>query len=171
VFAQEALEALFVAAQVAECFAVLEREGERFEGVIEAQQVDRAGDVPGRPQGGERIGCRPEADIPQDEFARVPPEALDQAQLPDIERLGFGDRADHRMKGLVMGEGMDAVGAIGEFDYSVSGSGVHGRNFEHGGGEAKRKRKGRLQNAECRMQNFRHGARGSQTQSVLSPAR
>jgi hypothetical protein len=43
-------------------------------------------------------------------------EALDQAQLPDIQRLGFRHRANHRMKRLVVGKGMDAVGAIGEFD-------------------------------------------------------
>src|ERR1035438_6354809 len=89
---------------------------QRFEGVIEAQQVNRARDVPGGPQSRERIGRRPEADIPQDEFSRVTLEPLDQPQLPDIQRLGFGHRADHRMKGLMMGQRVDAVRPVGEFD-------------------------------------------------------
>ena len=86
-----------------------------------------------------RIGGRAEADIPQDELARVTLEPLDQAQLPDIQRLGLGHRADDRMKRLVMGEGMDAVRAIGELNDSVSGGGLHGRTFEHAVPEAKLK--------------------------------
>ena len=139
VVAQQALQVLFVAPQVAERLAVLQRERQRFEGVVEAQQVDRAGDVAGRPQRGERIGRRAEADVPQDKFARVTLEPLDQAQLPDIQRLGLGHRADHGMKGLVMGQRMDAVRAVGELDDSVSGGGFHGRTFEHAVPEAKLK--------------------------------
>src|ERR1035441_970709 len=60
--AQETLQVLLVTPQVAECLAMLERERQRFEGVIEAQQVNRARDVPGGPQSRERIGRRPEAD-------------------------------------------------------------------------------------------------------------
>ena len=66
-------------------------------------------------------------------------ETLDQAQLPHIQRLGLDYRADHRMKGLVMGEGMDAVRAIGKLNNSVSGGGIHGRTFEHAVPEAKLK--------------------------------
>ena len=141
--AQEAFQVRFVAAQVTERVAVLEGEGQRFEGVVEAQQVDGAGDGAGRAQGGEGVGGRAEADIPQDEFAGVMLEALDQAQLPDIQGVGFGDRADHGMEGLVVGQGMDAVGAIGELDDSVSGGGRHGGNLEHGTAEAKFKERAR----------------------------
>ena len=116
VFAQQALQVRFITPQVAERAAVLECEGQRFEGVIEAQHVDRAGDAAGCPQRGERIAGRPEADIPQDEFARVTQEPIGQPQLPDIQCLGFGHRADHRMKSLVMGQGMDAVRPVGELD-------------------------------------------------------
>ena len=125
-FAQQALQVRFVAGQVAECLEVLQREGERFEGVVEAQQVDRAGDVAGRPQSGERVGGRAETDVPQDKVACVTLEPLDQPQLPDIQGLRLGDRADHRMKGLVMGQRMDAVRPVGELDYSVSGGRWHG---------------------------------------------
>src|ERR1035437_5353701 len=85
------------------------REGQRFECVIEAQQVDRARDAAGRMQSGEGIGRRPEANVPQDKLARVMLEPFHQAQLPDIQRLRLGHRANHRMKGLVMGERMNAV--------------------------------------------------------------
>jgi hypothetical protein len=115
-FAQQAFQVRLVTLQVAERRAVLKRERQWFESVVEAQQVDRAGNVAGGPKSGKRVGRRSEADIPEDKFAYVAPEPLDQAQLPDIQRLGLGHRADHRMEGLVMGHGMDAVGAIGEFD-------------------------------------------------------
>lgn len=143
VFVKETLQVRFIARQVAESVAVLERKGKWFEGVVEAQQVDRAGDVAGRPESGERIGGRPEADVPQDKFASVMLEALNQPQLADIQRFGFGDRADHRMKGLVMGQGMDAVRPVGEFDESVSGGGLHGENLGHRAARAKLKLGGR----------------------------
>jgi hypothetical protein len=136
---QEALEVRFVARQVTERFAVLEREGERVEGVIEAEQVDWAGDGTSCVQGGDRVGGSAEADIPEDEFARVTLEALGQAELPDIQRLGFDDRTDHGMKGFAMGEGMDAVRAVGELNESVAGGSFHGRTFVHGATEAKLK--------------------------------
>jgi len=107
--------------------------------VVEAQEVDRAGDLARRPQSGERIGGGAEADIPQDELAGVMLEALDQAQLTDIQRLGLGHRADDRMERLVMGQRMDAVRPIGEPNDSVSGGGLHGTNFQHPAAEAKLK--------------------------------
>ena len=55
-------------------------------------------------------------------------ESLDQAQLPDIQRLGFGDRANDGMKRLVVSERMDAMCPVGELDDSVSGGGLHGGN-------------------------------------------
>ena len=66
-------------------------------------------------------------------------ETLDQAQLPHIQRLGLDYRADDRMKGLVMSEGMHAVRAIGEPNNSLSGGGIHGRTFEQAVPEAKLK--------------------------------
>jgi hypothetical protein len=81
---KETLQVRFVARQVAEGVAVLERERKWFEGVVEAQQVDRAGEVAGCPQSGEGIGGRSEANVPQDKFADVTPEPLDQVKLADI---------------------------------------------------------------------------------------
>jgi hypothetical protein len=66
-------------------------------------------------------------------------DALDQAQLPDIQRLGFGDWADHGVKRLVVSEGMDAVRPVGELNDSVSGGGLHGGNLGHDTAEAKPK--------------------------------
>ncbi|MCX6923262.1 MAG: hypothetical protein NT154_08650 [Verrucomicrobia bacterium] len=136
---KQSFEVRLVAGKVTEGIAVLEREGERVEGVVKAQQMDWAGDATSRTQGSEGVGGSPEADIPHDEFALVVLQALDQAQLANIQRLRFGDRADHGMKGLVMGEGMDAVRAVGELNESVSGGGLHRKNLPHAAALAKLK--------------------------------
>jgi hypothetical protein len=139
VVVQQTFKVRFVTRQVTECLAVLQREGQWFEGVVEAQEVDCAGDGAGGTQGGDRVGGSAEADIPEDKFARVTLEALDQAQLSDIQRLGLGDRADNGMKRLAMSEGMDAVRPVGESNYSVSGGGVHTTNLQHAAAAAKLK--------------------------------
>jgi hypothetical protein len=43
------------------------------------------------------------------------------------------------MKRLVMGQGMDAVGPVGEFNDSISSGGLHGKTFEHAAAAAKLK--------------------------------
>ena len=48
-------------------------------------------------------------------------DALGQAELPDIKRLGLGHGTNYRMKGFVVGQGVDAMGATGELDDAVSG--------------------------------------------------
>jgi hypothetical protein len=138
----QAFEMRLVAAQVAEGVAVLKGEGKRVEGVVEAQEVDRARDGAGRAQGGDGVGGSAETDIPQDEFAIVMLEALDQAELSDIQGVGFGDRADHGMERLVVSKGMDAMGAIGELNDSVRGGGLHEGTFGHGRAKAKLKARG-----------------------------
>ena len=59
-------------------------------------------------------------------------QTLDQAQLPHIQRLGLDYRADDRMKGLAVGEGMDAVRAISQLDDSIASSRFHRRNLKRG---------------------------------------
>ncbi len=93
----------------------------------------------GGAQGGDGVGGSAEADIPEDKFVLVRLEAFDEAELADIERLGFGDGADDGMEGFVMGEGMDAVGAIGKLNDPVCGGGLHEETFGHGTAEAKLK--------------------------------
>jgi hypothetical protein len=137
--AQQAFEVWLVAAQVAEGVAVLKGEGKRVEGVVEAHEVDRARDATGRAHGGDGVGGGAETDIPEDKLAGVMLEALDQAELANIQGLGFGDRADDGMEGLGVGEGMNAVGAIGELNDSVCGGGLHEGTFGHGTVEAKLK--------------------------------
>jgi hypothetical protein len=134
---QKTFEVWLVAAQVAEGVAVLKGEGKRVEGVVEAQQVDRARDAMSRAHGGDGVGGSAETDVPENKFAGVMLESLDQAELPDIQGVGFGDRADHGVKRLVVSEGMDAVGAIGELNDSVSGGGLHGGNLGHAAAKAK----------------------------------
>jgi hypothetical protein len=48
-------------------------------------------------------------------------EAFGKAKLFDVERLGFGDGADDRMKGLAFGDRVDAVDAVGELYEFVAG--------------------------------------------------
>jgi hypothetical protein len=81
---QQTFEVWLVAAQVTEGVAVSEGEGKRVEGVVEAQEVDCAGDGASRAQGGDRVGGGAETNIPENKFACVMLEALDQAQLVDI---------------------------------------------------------------------------------------
>jgi hypothetical protein len=67
------------------------------------------------------------------------------------------------MKRLVMGQGMDAVRAIGEFDYSISGGGLHGRTVEQGAADAKLKERARTldrigaQPSGCRIVEYEGG--------------
>ncbi len=136
---KEALEMRLVTGQVAERGGVLEGEGEGIEGVVETQEADGAGEVAGGAQGGKGVGGGTEANVPDDELAGVALEAVDEAELADVEGLGFGNGADDGVEGLVVGEGMDAVRAIGELYDSVSGGGFHGGNLEQGRPEAKPK--------------------------------
>ncbi len=121
VVAKEIFDGGFVVGKIAKFGGVFERELERFEGVIEAKDAQRAQRGAGGAQHGEDIGGGAEADIPDDEFARMRGHAFGQAELSDIKRLGFGDRADDGMKGLVFGERMNAVNAGGEPDDFITG--------------------------------------------------
>ena len=107
--------------------------------MIETEQMDATGDVPGRPQNGEGIGGCPQPDVPNDEFASVVGQPFGQADLADVKGLGFGHRADDRMEGLAMGERMDAVNAAGKLDEFVGGAGCHGQNLSDLYSEAKLK--------------------------------
>jgi hypothetical protein len=105
-----------VAAEIAEGRGVFEGELQRFERVVEADDAQRASGGAGGAENGEDVGGSAEADIPQDEFAGMRGEAFGQAELPDVEGLGFRDRADDGMEGFAMGERMDTVDAVGEGD-------------------------------------------------------
>src|SRR5438105_23632 len=104
--ADQALEVFFVAAEIAKRFNVLEGELEGFERVVETEQVDGAGYGLGCAQNGQRIGCRPQADVPNDELAGMVTHALEQAKLANVQGLGFGDRPDDRMKRFAMSQRM-----------------------------------------------------------------
>jgi len=111
--AHELIEVWFIAGKISKCFGVLKGERQRFEGVIETEQMDGTGEVPGRPQNSEGIGGCPQADVPNDEFAGVVGQPFGQVDLADVKGLRFGHRADDRMEGLAMGERMDAMNAAG----------------------------------------------------------
>ncbi len=124
VIAQQVCYGGFVVGEVAEGGGVFEGELERFEGVVEADDAQGAGDVAGGAQHGEDVGGGAEANIPDDEFAGVGGEAFGEAELLDVQGFGFGDGADDGMKGFALGDRMDAVDAIDEFDEFISGRGL-----------------------------------------------
>ena len=87
-----------------------------IEGLVEAQHSDRAGNVAGGAQHGDRVGRRAQANVPDNEIAGMAVQAFDQAQLSDVERLSFRHRADHRMKRLSMAERMHTVDTVRQPD-------------------------------------------------------
>lgn len=135
----------FMAGQVTEFRGMLKRERQRVTRAIEADESQAPGSalcLSRRTRAGqmianqanrcERVGRRAEPDVPQDEFAAGIPDALRQMQLADVKRFGFRFGADARMEGLVGGERVNAVRAIGKLDEFVSGSRGHNR-FRHQG--------------------------------------
>lgn len=120
-FAQKRGDGFLETVEVAEDFRVIEGEPERFEGVIEADDAERATGGAGGAEDGEDIRGGAEADVPDDEFTGMRGETFRQAELADVEGLRFGDRADDGMEGFAMGNGMDAVDAARELDDSVGG--------------------------------------------------
>src|ERR1700687_4354246 len=123
--ANQALKPAFIAGEIAERFGVLQRELQRFDGMVETDQVQDTGKLPGGAQNGERIGCGAEADVPNGKRTGVMLEAFDQAKLANVQRLGFSDRPDNGVKRLAMRQRVDAVNAINEFDDLVTGARLH----------------------------------------------
>jgi hypothetical protein len=104
---------------------VWEGEAERLDGLIETEQPDRARDFASGSQHGQGIGRRTQAHIPNDELPAVMRDASDQVKLPNVERLGFRHGADDGMKRLPVGQRMNTVRAIREFDQVEFGRGLH----------------------------------------------
>jgi len=121
VVAEEGCDGLFVTGEVAEGDGVFEGELERFEGVVKADDTERALRGAGGAQNCEDIGGSTEADVPDDEFAGMRGHAFGEAQLFYIQGFRFGDRADDGMEGFAMRDGMDAMDAAGELDDFVCG--------------------------------------------------
>ena len=97
-----------------------EGELEGFEGVVEAEDSQRARREAGGAEDGQNIRGGAESDVPDDEFAGVCGEAFGKAKLFDVKGLGFGNRADDGMEGFALGDGVDAMDAAREFDDFVA---------------------------------------------------
>ncbi len=119
---EEGSQMLLIADEVGKVFGMLEGKFQGGQCMVEAQQAYGAGKLPRCPQQRKRVGRRAEADIPDDELARMLLQSFDQPKLADVERFGFRHGADDGVKGLMVRKGVDAVRAIAEFDYSVTAS-------------------------------------------------
>ena len=116
---------LLIPDEIGEVLDVLEGKFQRFQGMIEAQQADGAGELPRGAEQRERICGGAEANVPHDEFTGVSPYALDQPKLADVEGLRLRHGADDRVKGLVVRQRVNAMRAIAEPDYAVAGGEGH----------------------------------------------
>lgn len=123
IFLQQFLNTIFVAAEVAESFGILQREFQRRLCVIKTDEADGTFQIARGAQNGERIRRRAEADVPDDKFANMILQPLAQAKLVDVKCLGFRDWPDHGMKRLAFRERMNAMHAAGELDDFVSAVG------------------------------------------------
>ena len=120
-FAEEFLQVIFVAAEIAEFGGVLQRKFQRLQRVVKAHEPEPAGEVPRGTQHGERVRRRAEADIPDHKFAGVMLQPFAQPELVDIQRLRLRNRADDRMKRLVIRKRAHGTNAVVEADELVAG--------------------------------------------------
>ena len=133
---------------------MLQREFQRFEGVVEADYPYGATQFARDSQDGHGVGCGAESHVPNYKFAAMFFYPLDQAKLPHVQRFRLRYGADDRMERLGVGKRMDAMRAIGEFNDAVSSSGGHPLTFHHRCEVAKRKEAG-----QARPRLYRSGFR------------
>ena len=124
--ADEFFQMIFVAAEIAEVGGVSQREFQRLQRVVKTDEADLAGNVPRGAQDGERVGRRAEADIPDHKFAGMILQPLAEPELVDVKRLRLRDRADDRMKRLVIRKRTHGTNAVVQADELVAGSVRHG---------------------------------------------
>ena len=124
--AQKFFQMIVVAAEIAERVGIFQRELQRLQRVVKTDEADVAGDIPRGAQNGECICRRAEADIPDHKFAGMILLTLAQFELVDVKRLGFGNRADDRMKRLVVRERTHGADAVVQADELVTRVSLHG---------------------------------------------
>jgi RNA polymerase sigma factor (sigma-70 family) len=156
----------FVAGDIAQFRAVFERKRRRVGGEIEADEAElrrfSLQSFTNEPDDRERVGRRAQADIPNDKFAGRFPHAFRQAQLPDVQRLGFHGRPDDGMKRLGFGQRADGTRAVAQIDKAVVG--WHGRILPY---RSERRRHRREQ--EAHMQSEIHESHVEPVWQGLSP--
>ena len=96
-FLEQRGERGLVAGGVAQRGGVLEGEGQRFVGVVKADQAEPSRNPPGGAQGGEGIGGPAQPDIPDHKLPGVALEPFANPQLADIEPFRFSLRAQSGM--------------------------------------------------------------------------
>src|SRR5256885_16397085 len=98
---------------------MVQGELEWLNGLIEADQPNRARSRACGAQHRHGIGRRAQANVPNHEFAVVLPQAPRQTELADIEGLGLRHWPDDWMKRLAMRERVDAMGAVGQLNQAI----------------------------------------------------
>lgn len=116
----------FETGQVRQGIQVVEGKAERFEGMVEAHEAKAGGDGAGGLKDDGGVGGGAEADVPDHEIVGCLRQALGDLKLADVEGLGFGGGADDGVKRFMVGQGADAVRAVGQSDDAIAGSGCHG---------------------------------------------
>ena len=109
----------FKTAEVSQLRRVFEAEPERVESAIEADDFQHAFVTTHGTEDGEDVRCRSQSHVPNHKLFLEVANALGQAQLLHIERLGFSDRADHRMERFVVFGRINAGDAVRQGDDSI----------------------------------------------------
>jgi hypothetical protein len=122
---------LLIAGKIPQFSRVLSRELQRLQRVVEADNAHRAACVACAVEHRQDIGPAAQADIPDDEFIRFGAHSFRKVQLPHIQRLGLGRRADDGVKRLAFAPGTDAANPVGEVDEVIIRWAGHTRSKPH----------------------------------------
>ena len=93
---------IFIAAEVAEVGGVFQGELQRLNRMVKTYEMNFTRNIFCGAQNGERIRRRAEANVPDHKFAGVILETFTEPELVDVKRFRLRDRADDRMKRLVI---------------------------------------------------------------------
>jgi len=100
------------AGQITQFIRVPQRESQRLQRAVKADDAQWKGQIARGAQDGHCIGRRAKPDIPHHKFAYVRLQSFPQPQLLDVKRLRLGHRADDGMKRLVFRQRAYAASSV-----------------------------------------------------------
>jgi len=116
-----------VSSEVPQTLGMLQREEKWLFGGIKTDDPKARGKMFDRTEQSQRVCGRAEPDIPDGELARTSLDPFNQAELPHVERFGFGSRSNDGMKGLLVFDRSNTMGAIRELNELIAST--HGMNL------------------------------------------